>query len=64
MTIRRLRGKQGGPKCSYCTERADWRGVYFTMFACAEHLPKLEGDDSDQAQRDSYQSDAEWSLGI
>jgi len=48
MTVRRLRAKQRGPRCSYCTERAIHRGVGFTMFACAEHLDSLTAADRRQ----------------
>lgn len=64
MTVRKLRVKQRGHKCSYCSERANWRGVYFTRFACDGHLSALEAEDANQRIRDAYQSDAEWGLGL
>lgn len=54
MTVRRLRAKQRGPRCGYCTERAVWRGMGFTLFACAEHETQLRTDDADQARRDEH----------
>lgn len=59
MTVRRLRAKQRGPRCSYCEERAVHRGCYFRMFACSEHLDKLTEDDAAQAAQDSYQTEGE-----
>lgn len=64
MTVRKLRSKQRGPRCSYCDARAVWRGVYFTKFACDEHKPRLDAADSEQTRRDSVQSDADWILGV
>lgn len=64
MVVRKLRAKQRGPKCSYCPERANWRGMYFTRFACDGHHGLLIDDDSVQMQRDSHQSEAEWSMGL
>lgn len=65
MTVRKLRAKQRGPFCSFgCSVRATHRGCGFTKFACAEHLHVLQFVDTQQSKRDSYQSDAEWQLGI
>jgi hypothetical protein len=54
MTVRRLRSKQHGPSCSYCAERAVWRGVYFTRFACSDHKPQLDHADAEQTARDEH----------
>lgn len=64
MTVRKLRAKQRGPQCSYCSERANWRGVYFTRFACDGHHSLLIDDDAVQSVRDSHHSEAEWGLRI
>ena len=67
MTVRRLTRKQIGPWCDYCPpnerERATYRGVYFTKFACSEHLHFLETDDARHEASDSYQTEAEFQTG-
>lgn len=62
MTVRRLRGKQVGPRCSFCPERASWRGVYFTRFACNSHHAELSAEDKRQAIRDSHESEADYAI--
>lgn len=62
MTVRKLRKKQRGPKCSYCPERAEYRGLMFTKFGCAQHKAALDAEDAAQERRDSYSTDAEFSL--
>lgn len=64
MTVRRLRTNQRGPKCSYCPGHASYRGLMFTKFACKQHKPLLEAADADQERRDSYLSEAEYSIGL
>lgn len=54
MTVRRLRSMQRGPSCSYCAERAVWRGVYFTRYACEGHKPQLVHADRQQAIADDH----------
>jgi len=49
MTVRKLRAKQRGPRCSHCDARAVHRGVNFTRFACDEHLAVLQAEDDRQA---------------
>lgn len=41
MAVRKLRSKQFGPECSFCDERAIWRGFMFNKFACAAHRSAL-----------------------
>jgi tRNA(Ile2) C34 agmatinyltransferase TiaS len=55
VTVRVLRAKQRGPKCSTCGERAKWRGVDFTRFACADHETELRTEDDAQAERERNQ---------
>lgn len=64
MTVRRLIASQRGPRCNHCTESAVWRGCYFKRFACTSHKDLLLAEDRQQAARDNYQTDAEWSLGL
>lgn len=64
MTVRKLRQNQRGPKCSYCPERAVYRGLMFTKFGCEQHKPMLDKEDAAQEARDSYSTDAEFSLGL
>lgn len=64
MTVRLLRKKQRGPRCSYCDLRADYRGLGFTKFACAAHEAKLRTEDQAAWARENDPSDAEWMLGI
>jgi hypothetical protein len=62
MTVRRLKGAQLGPWCSYCTAapfRATHRGLSYTKFACIEHLPMLQAADRKQAQQDSCETEGE-----
>lgn len=50
MTVRRLKGKQTGLKCSWCEAKALHRGYGFGKLACAVHLPELtEWDRREQA---------------
>ena len=67
--MRRLKSKQRGPWCDWCKEddiktRAVWRGFMFSKFACEDHREHLESRDEEQQQRDSYQTDAEFQLGV
>jgi tRNA(Ile2) C34 agmatinyltransferase TiaS len=55
MSVRLLRAKQRGPKCSTCGERAKWRGVDFTRFACADHEKELRAEDDEQVMRERNQ---------
>jgi hypothetical protein len=64
VSVRRLRAKQRGPRCSYCPSLAKHRGMHFTKFACEDHRSQLVADDEAAAARDSLQSDADWALGI
>ena len=64
MTVRVLRAKQRGPNCSYCANKAKWRGVYFTRFACAEHEGLLRTADAEQERRDACHSEADWYAGV
>ncbi len=41
MTVRRLKTKQLGPKCSFCDEKAVHRGYGFGKFACGSHHQQL-----------------------
>jgi hypothetical protein len=63
MTIRKLRKKQRGPSCSYCQEKAVYRGCFFTKFSCETHLSDLKADDKkcDLLAQPDY-SDAEFSI--
>ena len=45
MSVRRLKAKQRGPFCTYCQERAVWRGSMFRKFACNAHEHWLRDDD-------------------
>lgn len=58
MSVRSLKAKQRGPRCSYCTERAKWRGLMFRRFACSEHHGRLVAEDQEQSRRDAYQTGA------
>ncbi len=51
MAVYPLRPKQRGPRCSYCSEKAVYRGFGFGKFSCATHLPELK-------QWDRIESDA------
>jgi len=64
MTVLKMRAKQRGPICNFCSQRANWRGVYFTRFACDGHHGLLIDEDERQRIRDSHQSEAEWSIGL
>lgn len=55
MSVRFLRRKQRGPFCSHCNERAIWRGLGFTRFACASHLPDLNAEQTEQNERERNQ---------
>ena len=62
MTVRRLKAAQRGAWCSYCADlktRATHRGVSFTKFSCAGHLPALEAADREQARLESYETEGE-----
>lgn len=62
MTVRRLRSKQRGPICSFCSKRADLRGVGFSRFACEAHRELLEAEDRRASAPDH--SDAAFALGL
>lgn len=64
MTVRKLRTNRRGPKCSYCPDPASLRGLMFTKFSCKMHKPLLEAADAEQERRDSYVSEAEYSIGL
>jgi len=42
MAVKRLRAKQRGPSCSWCSERASHRGYGSAKFSCPDHLSELE----------------------
>jgi len=50
--VRRLKGKQVGPRCSYCDVRASWRGYGFGKFACNAHITQLEAWDRRESAED------------
>jgi hypothetical protein len=56
VTVRKLRAKQRGPKCSWCDAKAIQRGFMFSRFACADHAAELAAWDA-RAQAPDY-SDA------
>lgn len=60
MAVRRLKGKQRGPKCSWCAERATHRGFMFGKHACESHMAQLVAWD-EREQAPDY-SDAAFAL--
>lgn len=42
MTVRRLKLRQRGHACSWCTNKATHRGYGFGKLACADHMTALE----------------------
>ena len=61
MTVYRLRMKQVGPKCSYCDQRARYRGMMFAKFSCDAHQSELRAWDAKESKPDY--SDAAFSAG-
>jgi hypothetical protein len=58
MTVRKLRKKQQGPKCSFCQNKAVYRGSLFTKFSCEDHVNALSAEDK-QCELTDY-SDAQF----
>ena len=64
VTVKKLKQKQLGPWCSYCSEktvRAVHQGCGFGKFACEQHLPNLEKNDYAERHIEDF-SDAAFSL--
>ncbi|WP_162651587.1 hypothetical protein [Lentilitoribacter sp. Alg239-R112] len=66
MSVLKLRKKQRGPWCSYCESernRAEFRGLGFTKFACQAHIKELYADDTNYENTNLHSTEAENSIG-
>lgn len=66
--MKRLKTKQSHG-CDFCreggvTRQAKWRNHGFSKCACDEHKPVLQLKEDRQRQMDSYQTEAEFQLGV
>jgi hypothetical protein len=62
MTVYRLKKKQLGPKCFWCSEKAKHRGIGFGRHSCDDHIKDLEEWDDRESTPDT--SDAAWYAGL